>query len=200
MIQKPIDFFAQLDLLSVDDRDNNFAALPNQIIHMRGTKTIGTDASDNLIYKFDLDLVTNASGTLSIEELEWDVYTISLPSDTTKDVAGTNPLSPFSVLPLQDIDLSVALANQSSNSLLGIFLDQAQTPVASVSATLSDSLSFEETILSGQPQDPDFGQSFFKNLTSGTYDLVATASGFLDTSLQTTVNGYTTETVILNPE
>ncbi|MFC1801943.1 carboxypeptidase-like regulatory domain-containing protein [Patescibacteria group bacterium] len=52
--------------------------LPNTSFTMRGSKTIGTDAGDNPIYKYSESLQTDLEGILTINNLEWDNYIIYL--------------------------------------------------------------------------------------------------------------------------
>jgi hypothetical protein len=194
-----IDEFARLDLASVG-LPPDFSPLPNQIIRVRGEKIIGTDGLDDPVYKFDLDLVTDAAGALSIEELEWDVYHVLLPSDSTLDIASTNPISPFSVLPNDDILLSVSLTPDNGSSLLAIFEDGSSGNVASVAATLKDDLGFEASTSSGISSAPNYGQAFFDSLEDKAYTMIATASGFLEFIGDININGDTVERIILSPE
>lgn len=195
-----IDNFARLDLTSVGSLENGFPTLPNQIIRLRGDKIIGTNALDEPVYKFDLELVTDSQGALSIEELEWDNYHVLLPTDSTNDVQFTNPTSPFPAEPGADIDLVVALTANTPSTLHIAFKDTNNTPVASVAATLKDSIGFEATASSGTSETPNFGQVFFDSLEDKVYTLIATASGLLEHQSDITILGDTRQTIILNPE
>ncbi len=77
--------------------------------NLTGTKLIGTGPD---VYKYSQDKITNGSGELSVGNMEWDTYPITL-IDGSYDLIGTNPLLPVS-LPqntTQDIDFIVAAKN-----------------------------------------------------------------------------------------
>lgn len=193
-----IDKLSTLNIASVADRDNNFDSLGNITFRLRGQKTIGTDVNDLPVYKYDQQLVTEDTGTLTFADVEWDNYELTLPGGGY-DIAGTNPLIPLVILPGTVYDFTFALSLSTNHRLLLVFTDPSLVPIASVSATLSQS-AYEETKYSGQIDDPDFGQIFFPNLSDLTYNLQATASGFIDFSTTVDVSGYTREKIILEPE
>ena len=194
-----IDEFARLELTSFGEGPI-FVALPNQIIRLRGEKTIGTNGLDEPVYKFDQELVTDSGGQLSIEELEWDNYHISLPSDSTVDIAGTNPISPFSVIPLDDVVLLVSLAPDNGSSLLAQFEDGSGGLVTLAEATLTDGLGYESTNTSGIEGTPNYGQVFFGSLEDKVYTLTVTTPGFLEYTSDISIIGDSNERIILTPE
>lgn len=191
-----IDEFASLALVTTSNTD--FLPLPDQIVRVHGEKIIGTDGLDNPVYKFDQDVVTDASGALNIEELEWDTYHIALPPDSTSDIAFTNPISPLAVAPNEIINLQVALTTDSTSSLALRFRNSLDEPVASVAATLKDDTGFEATASSGVEGAPNFGQVFFEALEDKLYTIIATASGYTEHQSNITVSGDTTENILLN--
>lgn len=195
-----VDQTSNFTLNSYDGRDGGFEILPGVALHMTGSKTIGTDTNGDPVYKFDQDISTDASGAFNIPDLEWDTYDISLQTGTGLDIAGSSLLVPLSVLPGSTTDLDMTFQTESANNLLTIFTNASGDQIASVSATLSDSGSFEETIFSGEESDPDFGQSFFSDLDAGNYTIEATASGYLDYSNSLEIGGKEQETIILTNE
>lgn len=195
-----IDKVSTLDIETVSSREDDFDALGNISFRLRGQKTIGTDVSDLPVYKFDQEFASNSSGSIALEDVEWDNYDILLPLSGGYDLSGSNPLLPMSVLPNTTYNLALSLSSHTNYSLLLTFTDPTDTPIASVSATLSDGGSFEETKFSGEENDPDFGQAFFSNLFELTYDLNATASGYLDYNSTVSVSGTSKEKVRLSPE
>lgn len=195
-----IDRYASLAINTTGDRDSGFTPLGNQVIRVRGEKILGTDGQDNPIYKFDQEVVTDGLGELSIDQLEWDTYHISLPDDTVYSIAGTNPISPFITSPQDTINLSVALADRSAHNLLVVFQDGAMNPIEGVEAFLYLD---EEEIASasaGLVDTPDFGQVFFENLTADIYELVTNATGYLEFTGNTNIVGNTKEFIILSEE
>lgn len=192
-----IDKVSTLAISSVKGREDNFAPLANISFHMRGDKTLGTDADAQPIYKYDESLSTDSGGQLPISNLEWDNYSITFPEGFGYDMSGTNPLLPLTILPDSTTDFSLALSPHTASSLWITFLDASQARVASVSATLSDEFGFEQTKFSGGEADPDFGQVFFASLSEQSYHLTATASGFIDFENDFAVSGTAQGLVIL---
>lgn len=195
-----IDDFASLAVSSVQTEDLGFAPYPGQIIRLYGQKQIGTDGLDDPVYKFDQEIVTDSSGILNIEQLEWDIYHIDLPADSTSDIAYTNPLTPLSVAPNQSATLQVALTANSPSSLTVNFQNQSNELVASVAATLKDNLGFEASTSSGIEGTANFGQAFFSSLQNKLYTIIATASGYVTHESNITINGDTNTTILFSPE
>lgn len=77
--------------------------------NLTGSKLIGTGPD---VYKYNQDKITDGSGELTVTNMEWDTYPITL-IDGTYDLIGTNPLLPVSLLQntTQDIDFIVATKN-----------------------------------------------------------------------------------------
>jgi len=193
-----IDKVSTLNISSHYDRENNFSPFPNFTFQLKGDKTIGTDSDSNPVYKFDQTLITNASGDLTLENMEWDSYRILLPEASLYVISGTNPLQPISLLADTTLNFSFALANQTTNTLLLTFLDTSDNPIASATAILSNG-GFEQSKFSGEVPDPDFGQAFFSGLAEQTYTLEATKSGFIDFNGSIPVSGQTEEEITLTP-
>ncbi|MBU0570280.1 hypothetical protein KKB40_05930, partial [Patescibacteria group bacterium] len=107
---------------------------------------------------------------------------------------------PLIILPDTTYNFIFALSPHSNHSLFVGFTDTSQSPIASVSAILSDSPSYEETKFSGESGNPDYGQAFFSDLSENTYSLEATASGFMDFSDDVPVLGTTQEIFVLTSE
>lgn len=193
-----IDKLATLNITSNSNRASNFAPLASQQFELRLNKTIGTDAYDNPVYKYDQTLTTNGSGQLAINNLEWGNYDF-IPKNTSYDNAGTNPLTPIILLPNTNQNFAYVSETHSPNSLLTIFTDQSGVQISSVSAQLSSTGVPIATVSSGLSTDPDFGQSFFSNLLAKTYQLVATASGFATYSADIAVAGQKIVPITLSP-
>lgn len=195
-----IDRFSGLVVQTVTPSSEGFSILPNQIIRIRGEKTIGTDGLDDPVYKFDQEIVTDSEGRLSIDQLEWDNYHVSLPSDSTMEIAGIYPITPFSIIPNTSNNLAISLVSDSGSSYLARFEDAGGVLIASVAATLKDDTGFEASGSSGASGSPNFGQIFFDNLENKTYSLIATAEGFLELITNVAVNGDVSEKILLTPQ
>ena len=110
-----------------------------------------------------------------------------------------DPDQPVSLNPNQNLDVNIALNPYTNHSLLLSIIDATSSAVASASAILKDGASFEASNSSGLAGDPDQGQAFFNNLSSTNYDYTISHANYQDASGTVTVNGYTTDTVIMNP-
>ncbi|MFC1649309.1 hypothetical protein ACFL2C_01170 [Patescibacteria group bacterium] len=194
-----IDTLGTLTISTYGNRAEGFATLPNTSVNLRGDKIIGTDASNQPVYKYDQIIITDGSGSNSLD-LEWDNYTASPENPPTHNFVGTKPLNPISLLPDDNINFDIALTGYSSDTLLTVFSEDGTNPIASVSATLVGTTS-PETVFSGQADDPDYGHSFFDNLNYGEiYTLTATASGFLDYVDNFEIDGNLIDYIIMTPE
>lgn len=176
-----IDQTSNVTINTYKGREDNFEALGNVNFRFVGEKTIGTDTNGQPVYKYDQVLTTNSSGNLILQDMEWDNYRLLLESSSPYDISGTNPLQPFTLLPASNVTLNVSLSPNQPRELFMAFLDPLGDPIASVSATISDTdTGFQETKISGITSDPDFGQVFFSNLSQSNFILTATVSGYLD--------------------
>lgn len=193
-----IDKVSTLNIASKTSRDDGFNTLPNTSFTIRGDKTIGTDTNAQPVYKYDQVATTDASGNLSLNDIEWDNYHISRDPASSYDISGTNPLQPLSIIPDTTVPMLISFAAHTNNSLLMSIIDNSSVPIASASATI-DSGSSQQTIQSGAVSDPDYGQVFFSNLSVQNYSLTATASGYLDYTGNVSVSGTTLEQVIMSP-
>lgn len=194
-----IDRLSTLNVVTKKGREDGFEALGNVNFIMRGDKTIGTDTDSQPVYKYNENLLTDGGGNLTLGNLEWDSYNLDLPTGSPYDFSGNNPSAPISILAGSNSGLSLALSANSASSLLINFVDASLTSIASVSATLTDGGGFSSAKFSGLTTDPDFGQVFFSNLVNQSYNITATASGYVDYTGSIDVSGDMNERVILNP-
>lgn len=194
-----IDQLSNLSISSTTGSESNFSILPNQSFILRGSKTIGTNALDEPVYKYEETLSTGASGTVEVNDIEWDSYEF-LPQDASYDVSGAYPLTPIVVNAGTTINFKYSSVAHTNNTLHAIFLDPNSSPIASVSALLLQGASPVASSSSGLASNPDFGQIFFEDLDPANYVLQATASGFLDYNNTVSISGQNSEQIILTPQ
>lgn len=194
-----IDQLSNISISSTTGSESNFSALPNQSFILHGSKTIGTNALDEPVYKYEETLSTGASGTVQINDLEWDSYTF-IPQDASYDISATYPLTPIVIDAGSSISFKYASVAHTDNTLHAVFLDPNSSPIASVSALLLESSTPVANSSSGLTSNPDYGQIFFEDLDPINYVLQATASGFLDYNNTVSISGQTTEQIILTPQ
>lgn len=194
-----IDLVSTLNLASVSGRPS-FSTLGNVNFRLRGTnKTLGTDSSGGTVYLVNEVYTTDSSGNITIDNFIWDTYVMT-PEGSDYNISGSNPIFPVVIDPNTDYNYTVSFEPQTTHNLLLSFKDINDSPIASVSATLSDGGSFQETVFSGGVSDPDFGQVFFSNLNQNNYTLTTTISGFQDMSGNVDVSGPTQQSFVLLAE
>ncbi len=175
---------------------NFYGSEPNVTFHLTSSKIIGTDAEENKIYKLDEDFTTDENGELVLEDFEWATYEFDIV-DQEYDTAGTNPLTPINLEPDSELDFQFLLADDEENSLLIKVIDIDDEPIASASARLFNEGDYDEATVSGQLDEPDYGQVFFSPLEPKDYNLEVEAEGYQPESRTVTVQGDSEEQVIL---
>ncbi len=101
-------------------------------VNVAGQKLIGTNPN---ILKFNQSFSSSA-GLISINPIEWDVYTPTLLTGQSVMVYGTSPIQQITVLPGTTQTFTLILGPASTNSLLVIVKDAA-TGVALEGATVN---------------------------------------------------------------
>lgn len=108
--------------------------IPSVPFVMKGQKLIGSLPT---VYKFNKRLTTDESGLYNLSAVEWDTYSLTA-TGTAYDIAGTIPLSPFTILPNSSQDVSLLLSPHTSNSLLVKVKDASSgLPLSSAMVNLS---------------------------------------------------------------
>lgn len=192
-----VDELSTLTVYTLSDRESSFTPIPNTAFILRGQKTIGTDINDFPVYKFNRQFNTDESGKLTITDVEWDIYTISLPSPNTYQIGTSNPTIPYALTPETTTEWRLSLYPSSQNNLRVQFVDSNNIPVASVSATLEGPGGFSQVKNTGGAEESDWGQVFYADLLNNQYTLTATSSAHQDSIKNINVNGSTEEKVIL---
>ncbi len=193
-----IDKLGSLNVYSYKDRDSNFETLGNITFSIRGEKIIGTDSDDNPVYKYQNTFTTNDSGLKTLDNMEWDNYSISLNA-SVGDISALNPPPSIPLQPEEELDIRFAVSAHTENSVLISFINPVGSEIASVSARLYASGGFEKIASSGASGYPDFGQVFFASLSRKIYQLEATISGYSKYQGSVDSYGYKQQKVILNP-
>lgn len=137
---------------------------------MRGAKIIGTGST---IYKYDQLLTTNSSGTLSIPNLEWDTYSMSVNASTGYDIASSCAPQPVVLSPGSSVTTSLYLVPHTESSLPVKVAATANGALIAGASVRLYAGGYDET----QTTD-SCGQTFFSGLSSGPYSLSVSASGY----------------------
>jgi hypothetical protein len=172
-----------LTLWSVSD---TYGPLPlaNIPFTLAGGKTTGSGPGGT-IPKYSNAFTTGASSTVLIPNLEWDNYTVTIPSSSSYDVASACNPQPESLSPGATMTSNFYLAAHTTNSLL-VDVRSAATGALVVGA----SVQLTKGAYNASVQSDTCGQTFFSNLAlTGTYSITITAAGYTT---------YTTNTVSIS--
>lgn len=155
----------ELSEININSRRSTCSNVGNFDFNIKGSKTIGLNT-----YKYDEDLMTNGSGNLNLEEIEWDSYIFN-SIDPSYFLAGSNPILPLDLAPgsIQSIDLIVT--PRDPNALLIKVVDSGSNlPLADAVVSLSvGSDDYEMITGKGAVSQDDWsggaGQNDFSNET-----------------------------------
>lgn len=132
-----IDKTSSINLRAITDRCTPVGNVPFEI---NGTKLIGTEPN---VYKWAGSFTTDASGLKNISNVEWDVFSFTTSGGFY--LAGTNPISPLSILPDSDQNIDLVITNESPSFLLVKVKDVSGLPISNANVSLGG-----ETLLTDQ--------------------------------------------------
>jgi len=163
-------------------------------VSIKGAKSIGADNDAQPILKYEDSGVSDSSGAVDFDAIEWDIYTIAVTSPEYS-VHEACPASPYALSPgvTQEMKLTLGAA---SPQLLHVIVNQVDgTPVPGATVRL------ENTGVDQSRTTSLCGQSYFDTgLYNDTeYVLTVTAAGFTtEVTSNTAISGTSVVTVILN--
>lgn len=174
-------------------RSSGGTPAPNILVNIHGKKKIGTDGSENPVYKYDSDKTSDAGGNIALPGIESDSYYFSIKS-TGLNLQSIEP-APQPVALNPESSLAVNLYVESQNSFLAKVKDSdTGTPIFSASVRLHksgyDIMQYTDS----------FGQTYFVPLDSGDYTADVTAVGYQPKSVSVYISGGKTEIIQLLPE
>lgn len=164
--------------------------LPSIDFDVQGTKTIGTTEGGQPIYKYEDSLTTNQSAEWVINPLEWDTYLLTLPSLSSYTIAERCP-NTVSVSPGGHLEVSLWLEEKTTNSLR-VVAEEGGSAVPEPNVSIVGPSNDSET-------GTVCGQTYFGGLTSGTYSVTVSKSGYLTHNEDVGVSGKTELVVDLIP-
>jgi hypothetical protein len=179
----------RLSTLMVETMDNRCNAIITEPFTIRGSKLIGLSPA---IFKYATSTQTNASGSRTFSNMEWDTYGLTL-TDVTKNVVGTIPLDPMSLNPSSTQIFQFILQSAANPSLLVTTVDAATGAGIEDTIITASNGGFSRTLVTNHAT---FSQS---DWSGGQY---ATQDGGIDASqanvitlLANASSSYTTSTV-----
>lgn len=166
-----------------------------------GAKTIGTESDDDPIYKYSSSVDTGSSGSTTINNLEWDNYTISIDDAATGyDIAEVCTPQPFSLLPGEDETVDVYVVDDTPHTLL-VDVKDAEGNVLSGATIRLYRGGYDTTVVGSTCGQSFFNDSVSEGTISGsnTYSLDVSLSGYTSTTVNNVeVSGASRASVILN--
>ncbi len=141
---------------------------------IRGNKTIGSTVSLAPIYKYMESLVTDGSGEYAVNDIEWDVYTVTLDT-STHDISEACEALPYSLAPGVSETLTLTLVPNAAHTVRVHVVDSTGDAIQGAEVTLSRPAYSENLTTSS------CGQTFFSGgvASEADYELDVTASGYV---------------------
>lgn len=179
-----------IDLLSsitLTMQDEDEQPIEGVAFSLKGTKSIGEDENEELVYVFDETGTTDSQGQVSYSDVVWDSYQLTIDGATTGyDIKETSVISPFVISPGQDVDVTVTLVPHTDYSLHATVLSVDGMPVDNATVQLVHSVNgYNQTRVTGAP-----GQVFFEDIPqTGTYTFDVSAPSFDAQSQQVDIQG-----------
>jgi type II secretory pathway pseudopilin PulG len=167
-----------IDEISVYYRQS-VTELPDITFDIRGEKNIGTDAAASPIYKYTNTLITDPSGEIFVTDLEFDVYTITVPG--SYDIAAGCPAHPFVQQAGVNGELELVLVGDAPSTLNVLVVDSSGRSIPGASVNLTRP-GYDVPISTNT-----CGQAFFTDGVTDNpdYSINVTASGYVSESVST---------------
>jgi len=165
--------------------------IPNLAFSMQGAKTLGVDTNSQPIYKYKQNLSTDSEAQLTINNLEWDSYKISVSGSTGYDIANSFPSQPVNINPGANLTVIIKLAIHQTHTLLVTVKDSGGQALVGATVRLYKT-SYDKTKLT-----TDSGQVFFSSLIQATYNLEVKMTGYADYLSPVDISGQTEQTIIM---
>lgn len=149
--------------------------LPGVSFDIHGSKTIGTNGG-NPVYKYDDSFTTDSSALWTIDDVEWDIYTVTLTD--AYDIAEKCP-NDLDVVPNTTVNVHYYLASDTTNSLR-VYVANGSTPLEDATIDVSGV---------GAAESSACGQAYFGGMTSADYTVTVSKPGFQTHQQVVTVSG-----------
>ncbi len=188
-----IDLLSNLNLVIQNENEIN---LSNIELNIQGEKTIGFDAEELPVYKFNQNYFSNYLGQIILNNIEWDTYNFIMPTNAVYNISETVPIQPLNLLQNTTTAVLITLVPKAQHSALIIVKDINEQPLPDAQVHFYNySKGLDQTIITDES-----GQAFFtpwQNTTS-TLDIIKTGfENFLD---EFEIDGYHIESIVLTEQ
>jgi hypothetical protein len=158
-------------------------------ISLEGSKTIGSDAGGQQIHKYSATHATDALGTITLTDMEFDQYAVTVAGKT---VAEECPSLPLVLEPDTTYQQTLTLEPTTVNSYQVRVLNPFGGSVARAEVHL-ESATTDVTRSTGP-----CGIAYFGGLAADTYTVSVLAAGFASSTVSRAVSGATTDSITLS--
>ena len=162
-------YIDRVSSLAISTKDSLCQPVPNISFNLKGQNLIGNPPPSPVL-KYDVNHTTDANGTITINNLEWDHYTLTL-GGTARNIIGLIPPASLNVLPNTNANLILVLSDiYSARSLLANVKDaNTSLPISGASVQLTGTNGTTLTTGQGAWNQTDWsggsGQGDFMNAT-----------------------------------
>jgi prepilin-type N-terminal cleavage/methylation domain-containing protein len=126
----------KLSNLTIYTLNRSCSSVPEIGVGVRGAKLIGLPD----IYKFEQEYVSNLSGQIALNGIEWDNYTPGLNEDNYM-IYGSSPIQETNVLPDVSQIFTIIIGPKTANSLLVVVKDASTgNPIESAEVILQQGM------------------------------------------------------------
>lgn len=160
------------------------APITSAAISLRGAKTIG---SSPVVYAYSAVVGGTGSATTTVQDLEWDTYTMSIAADTGYDLASSCAPQPVVLTPGTSPTVTLYLAPHTASSLPVKVAASSNGALVAGAAVRLSAAGYDVTQMTDA-----CGQTFFSNLAPGAYTLSVSGSGYTTFSTEDVTVGTTT--------
>jgi Tfp pilus assembly protein PilE len=183
--------------LNIFSQDENCVAITDIDFTLKGTSLIGTEPD---ILKHNATSTTNISGGKTIENLDFDTYTLTM-DNSNYILLGTASSTTINLNASSTGEIELILAEKLTNRLLVTVKDNAGLPISGANIELLIGTSTVATEITGPGTAacrPD-GQALFTNLAPALYNIIVTKLGYQNNSSSLNLGGaWQEKEVILN--
>jgi len=135
----------RISTINVATHDQYCAPVPSIDMTQTGQKLIGSGPN---VYGYSQSFTTDASGFSARTNLEWDSYSF-INTDSSYDLAGSNPLTPLNIDPNATLALDFLMEPKSTSGLMVTLTNASSVPIDGASVNIQKT-GFNDTQITGE--------------------------------------------------
>ncbi|MCX6762533.1 MAG: carboxypeptidase-like regulatory domain-containing protein [Candidatus Moranbacteria bacterium] len=198
----------KLGSISLVSKNISDQIVPNVNFNLRGGRILGQTVVDppavpETVYKHNIDSETDSGGNYSLDEASPGNYTLLVNEPGLTLVGTETALLPFSLVPEQDANMTLIMADNNINSLvIKIFNNATGEKINGASVRVWDDAGFNQTLVTGAAGQVYFPPNLDPPVTMGAkpYNIAVSAEKFTSYTDTVSINRLTQKEVRLIPE